>query len=814
MVISVITASAEMLVNSATPAEQLEPTIVGLADGGWVVAWTGINYDGTGANIYQQRYDANSGPIAGGQVRVNMTTADEQKAPVLTALPDGGWLATWHSRSQDAAGTYGVYQQRFNANGAPQYLDSSGNPQERLINTTTNGDQQNPSLVALPLNVDGSGGGWVVTWEGQHATTGSWEIFQQIYTADGGKIGLETQVNTNGVNAEQNPSVTVLADKGWVVSWTSGGLLKQQRYTSAGAPQGEEAQVSTMDFVSTSSTTALADGGWVVTWDVDNQDGWGKAVYQQRYAQDGSTVGGAVRVNTNTPADQSKPSVAALPDGSWIVTWQSDRQDGSGLGIYQQRYFADGNPIGGETLVTTLTVDDQASPQVAALADGSWLLTYSSYNPATFGPDVFVRHFTSVAGETLTDSGDIATGTNASETLSVAPTTLNAGDTIAGNGGVDTLAMSAAGSLDLTAPAFLSGFEVIRGSAGNDTIVANAARLAEFAVIDGRGGTNALQLTGNTFDLSNKTLLNVGVKLTDAAGTAVTINDRSIAPLLDGTVGAADQVILTGETFSINERELLFRHGVEIVTDSSGPFFLAGSASELAPSGTEIGTLATAPGEFTYTLLDDAGGRFVLSGDKVVVKNSLLLDYEQAHSYQIKVRVTAGDQNAEKTFVVLVGDLATEATSGSSAADKFVGGSGKDRLGGGAGNDILMGAGGDDVLFGGAGKDTLAGGTGKDVFLFDTAPNKLYPDTITDFSSASDSFHLKRAIFKTMPKGALSSGAFVLGKAAKDAGDRIIYDKGTGSVYYDADGTGRIAAVKIATIANKAALHHHDFIGI
>lgn len=826
MTISVITAGVEALVNTITANEQLEATVTALADGGWVVAWRAIEYNGTGSNIYQQRYDA-QGNLSGGQTRTNVTTANDQTNPVLTALADGGWLVTWQSRSQDSVGTYGVYQQRFNANGEPQFLDGTGNPTDRLINTITAGDQQNPSVTAIPLSEDDSGGGWIVTWEGQHPTTGSWDIFQQVYAADGTTVGLETQVNTFAINSEQNPSVTTLADNGWVVTWTSGGSIKQQRYTEAGTPVGGEVPVGVIDFTSTCSVAALADGGWVVTWD-GSQDGWGRAIYQQRFAQDGTPIGAATRVNTTTPADQTQPSVTSFVDGSWIVTWQSDRQDGSGIGIYQQRYFADGTPIGGEALVTTITAGDQVSPQVTALADGSWLVAYTSYNPTTFGPDVFVRHFTPTPSETLTNNSDVATGGNASETLLVTPTTFNAGDSINGNSGVDTLAMSVAGTLDLTAPAVLSDFEVIRGSAGDDTIVANAERLADFAVIDGRGGTNVLQLSGNAFDLSNKTFLNVGIALTDAAGTDVTVNDKAVASLLDGTAGTADRAILVGDAFTVRERGLLFQHGIEAVTDSSGTYTNAGPTDislsggtvlELSGTGTIVGTLqAQDPNtwdEFDYVLLNDAGGRFALSGNRIVVKNGLLLDYEQVRSYQIKVRVKdAGGLSFEKDLTVMIGNRTTEVTAGSSAANKFVGGSGNDRLGGGAGSDILIGGSGNDTLSGGTNKDTLTGSTGKDVFLFDITPNRYYPDVITDFSSAYDTFQLKRTIFKAMPKGTLSSKAFVLGKAAKDADNRIIYDKGTGSLYYDADGTGRSAAVKIATLTNKASLYYHDFVGI
>ena len=54
-------------------------------------------------------------------------------------------------------------------------------------------------------------------------------------------------------------------------------------------------------------------------------------------------------MNTFTPGDQSLASVTTLKDGGWIVTWNSHGQDGHDYGIYQQRYTADGRPVGPTT---------------------------------------------------------------------------------------------------------------------------------------------------------------------------------------------------------------------------------------------------------------------------------------------------------------------------------------------------------------------------------------------------------------------------------------------------------------------------------
>ena len=55
------------------------------------------------------------------------------------------------------------------------------------------------------------------------------------------------------------------------------------------------------------------------------------------------------------------------------------------------------------------------------------------------------------------------------------------------------------------------------------------------------------------------------------------------------------------------------------------------------------------------------------------------------------------------------------------------------------------------------------------------------------------------------------SDMFVEGTRAKDREDRIVYDKKTGNLYYDQDGIGSKAQVKIATISNKTKLYYHDF---
>jgi Alginate lyase/RTX calcium-binding nonapeptide repeat (4 copies) len=144
--------------------------------------------------------------------------------------------------------------------------------------------------------------------------------------------------------------------------------------------------------------------------------------------------------------------------------------------------------------------------------------------------------------------------------------------------------------------------------------------------------------------------------------------------------------------------------------------------------------------------------------------------------------------------------------SGTSGADKLTGTIGADRINGLAGSDTLWGKEGSDIL---------TGGTGKDLFTFDTKLGSTNVDRITDFNVADDTIRLNDNIFtKLIDDGELRSSWFRVGEKALDANDYIVYNKSTGALSYDADGSGSGAAVQFATIDNKVALTYHDFIVI
>src|SRR5262245_35209633 len=75
-----------------------------------------------------------------------------------------------------------------------------------------------------------------------------------------------------------------------------------------------------------------------------------------------SRIGPEFRVNTYTTSSQNHPAVSFLPGGQFVVVWDSYGQDGSGFGVFGQRFDSAGAPLGNEFQINTYTTANQESP--------------------------------------------------------------------------------------------------------------------------------------------------------------------------------------------------------------------------------------------------------------------------------------------------------------------------------------------------------------------------------------------------------------------------------------------------------------------
>ncbi|HEY8382759.1 MAG TPA: M10 family metallopeptidase C-terminal domain-containing protein [Microvirga sp.] len=351
------------------------------------------------------------------------------------------------------------------------------------------------------------------------------------------------------------------------------------------------------------------------------------------------------------------------------------------------------------------------------------------------------------------------------------------------------------------------------GGAGGDQLQG----LGGADTLDGGDGSDAALYAGAAADYSWVVLPDGSVRVTDGRGGSPEGIDllRSVEVL----VFSDKAVSLAGAPVSWTPVE-----PGRIPQAPSAILVEGGTVQELAPSGTVAARLAALdedPGEtFTYQLLDDAGGRLVLVGDAILVADGLRLDHEQAASLSVRVRATdSAGLFVDQTITLAVANTDPEIAVGRAAADTFIGGAGRDAFRGLGGVDRLQGGAGNDRLAGGAGADILTGGTGRDVFVFDTKATRGSADTIRDYRAVDDAIHLDNAVFK-VGRGspdrplALAPHLFRAGPVAEDANDRIVYNRATGALFYDADGTGAAAAIKIAQFKAGLGLGAGEFLVI
>jgi Ca2+-binding RTX toxin-like protein len=134
-------------------------------------------------------------------------------------------------------------------------------------------------------------------------------------------------------------------------------------------------------------------------------------------------------------------------------------------------------------------------------------------------------------------------------------------------------------------------------------------------------------------------------------------------------------------------------------------------------------------------------------------------------------------------------------------------------------SSILRGMSGNDTLSSSLGVDTMTGGAGRDTFVFNTKVFDLIVsrDRITDFKPVDDTIYLENSAFKKIGKGTsakpgkLNKAFFKVGAKAGDTNDYVGYDRTNGILWYDADGSGQGAAVKIATLPKKLKMSALDF---
>jgi len=202
------------------------------------------------------------------------------------------------------------------------------------------------------------------------------------------------------------------------------------------------------------------------------------------YAQAPVRVGAEFRVNTYTIGIQANPDVGVRPNGDFVAVWRSDAQDGSSTGVFGQRFTSSGSRVGGEFLVNTRTLDGQGGPAIAVDADGDFIVVWTSVEQDGSGGGVFGQRFDSSGGRVAAEFA-VSQYTVGNQTAQAIASTPSGGFVVAwlgpgGPGGevlvrrFDMPGSVNETSADVTASVFTSDVALDSDDAGNFVVVWDA----------------------------------------------------------------------------------------------------------------------------------------------------------------------------------------------------------------------------------------------------------------------------------------------------------------------------------------------------
>jgi hypothetical protein len=233
------------------------------------------------------------------------------------------------------------------------------------------GDQLRPALA-------GNSGGIVMVWQDNATDGDGLGVSARLMTPAGVARGERFRVNEVGQGDQENPQIVALSNGSSLVAWQSGPQGSQKiRYRIVGPDgvfrSGDTAlEVPGVLDSKHPSLAAMADGTAVISWTAMGFDGDMAGVALQRISATGAPLGSAVQVNQFTASNQRNPSVVAFADG-YAVAWVSELQTGANRSdIYLRRFRSNGEAVGSIVRVNSST-DMTSMPTAWSAGNQLWV---------------------------------------------------------------------------------------------------------------------------------------------------------------------------------------------------------------------------------------------------------------------------------------------------------------------------------------------------------------------------------------------------------------------------------------------------------
>lgn len=769
---------AQFRVNATTQGDQYSGSVAALPDGGFVVTWTGPAPDGgiNQFNGYLQRFDAAGfavGPEAKvfGGIDFNVVSETD-----VTAFGNGRTVVALTAADSVSSPDFGILLRIFTPSGeAATTIDATG--------VGAGVDSQSPALA--PLGQDGF---LLAYQESDTSGFGSWIIRAASYQPDGSSFNVGT-LSTGGSNSA--PDADGIVGVGTVVVWSGldadGTGIFAQRFDAEGSLAGSRFAVNNVTASSQNlpSVAMLPDGRFVVAW--VSEDGVGAGDIAARiFNANGSAAGGQFFVDGQTfGLVESLPSVAALADGGFVVSWATATGTSVTLDVAARRFDSAGAPVGDTFRVNSVTANSQNAPALVGLAGGGFVAAWQDGADLANGVDVVAAVFDS---DGVRDP--FVTGTAAADAINLGGT-----QTVMVDGGAGNDSVTGGSAIDF-----------LQGGAGNDTLVGgeggdNLLGGTGIDVLDGGAGADVLdggegadRMNGGAGD-DEYVVDSIGDVVTELPGGG---NDTVRSAITLALLPTLENLVLTG------------RASINATGNAGGNLLVGNDGNNRLDGGAGADLMSGGAGNDTYVVdneLDGVGE--ALGGGTDTVISSV--------THQLADNVEALTLSGTAA-INGIGNALDNSLLGNNVANLLVGEGGDDSIVGGGGNDTIDGLQGNDLLAGGLGNDQLRGLDGTDTFVFDTALSATTNvDLVEDFTPGVDKLNLSKTVFTALgsPNLPIDASQFLEGAgftSGATALHRVIYNTSTGDLYYDRDGNGAATSVKFAVLEGAPDIGLNDFL--
>ncbi len=192
-------------------------------------------------------------------------------------------------------------------------------------------------------------------------------------------------------------SVPARAPAGWTFAWSEGQDIYARRFDLNLNPLGNPFLVNSTYHLEIQDEPAISysttTGNFLIAWsERHGYDGSGMGVMGRVYDVQGNPLGVEFVIPTITFASQWRPLIAPTPAGGWVVAWTGDNDGNSYIKILD----ANSAFLSGDIAVNTYTYDAQVDPSAAVSPGGTIFVAFvdfSSHAQAGTGLNLYGRTF-------------------------------------------------------------------------------------------------------------------------------------------------------------------------------------------------------------------------------------------------------------------------------------------------------------------------------------------------------------------------------------------------------------------------------------